>query len=288
MFSRLFDRWTKSRSFTVDELLILKHLLAGNADFANKLLSQAVSTPYVERKLTASSQYEAVIPYVIDPSMLIDCSKCLESPPIFVKSDSGELLMFTTAIKPGGFLYGLKGQVVGGGNWPKHWKAIIETDMAAKLIEAWIPEQKSRDIYTQQLLQLCIWCGLSRDIHQRLVQTDRVRIHLPANQTDLDAFEFGHRVKMNLQYMQLMAITNGFEVLRQGWDAILGVQDLFFIDDDCQWLCFTESSEEYRECLRRVGPSISDECFQTVADGQPTYICDFRDYCRRFLTSCIE
>lgn len=103
MFTRLFGRWSRSKKLYKNELELLRIFLPSNNKNAESLIYQAINAPFIERKLVGANGYEAVIPYVLDDSMLIECDENLESPSIRVDATSGIALGFTTTILRGGF-----------------------------------------------------------------------------------------------------------------------------------------------------------------------------------------
>lgn len=151
MLSWFIDRWSKSRSFTSIELAVLRLFLRVGNEYAKRLYLQAQNAPYIERKLNGVSEYEAVIPYVVDDSLLIECDENVESPAIVITTLTGLALTFSVTILRGGFLRGLKGRSPEGTSWPKEWRADLQNARIPGGIGTWIHQPISARFDTNLL-----------------------------------------------------------------------------------------------------------------------------------------
>lgn len=284
MLSRFFDRWTKSKALSMSELSVLRLFLPiGNA-YAERLFSQATNAPFIERKLVGSSGYEAIIPYVLDDSMLIECDENQISPTISITTTTGATLNFTATILRGGFLRGLSGQALMGEPWQKEWTADLGNVQAPSGIREWIPQPMVEEKQVHILEQLIQWSVM--EDKQTLNATDRelVRIAEPATEAQIRSCESRLRTRFGEQYHQLLTITNGFGIRRGRPYEFLGTTDIDFVESGREWLCLTPLYEEGCVAILCKDGIATNECFLLSIDGKSNHIGDIKQHVRESLT----
>lgn len=276
MFSRLFDRWSKSRSFTSTELAILRLFLPIGPDYSERLYSQATNAPYVERKLVGKAGYEAIIPYVIDDSLLIECDENIDSPMITATTSTGMAINFSTTILRGGFLRGLRGQVADGTAWPRKWVVDFENAKIPSSVDTWLPSPIGEDSRNLTINRLLDWCGIKSHKLDRLRQYSVVRVTEPASSTDVRACEARLAIRLGEQYLKLVSITNGFGILRGRPYEFLGTFDLDYVKGDRKWICLTPLYEEGCVAIRCENGIASNECYLLSETEPPIRIGDIK------------
>lgn len=283
MLSWFVNRWSKSRSFTSIELAVLRLFFPIGNEYAARLYLQATNAPYIERKLNGMSEYEAVIPYVVDDSMLIECDENVESPAIVITTSSGLVLTFSVTILHGGFLRGLKGRSPEGASWPKEWRANLQNAQIPVGIGTWIPQPISDEVRHQSLAQLFRWCGIFETRRDMPQGCDAVRIAARATDDLIRSCESRLRIRLNEQYLQLVAITNGFGIQRGRPYEFLGTTDIDFVNGAREWLCVTPLFEEGCVAIRCKDGFATNECFILSGDGESKHIGDLKQHIRESL-----
>jgi hypothetical protein len=277
MLSRLFDRWTKSKTLTKNELAILRLLLPAGNSYAERLYSQATNAPYIERKLVANDGYEAVIPYVLDDSMLIECDENHDSPSILITTPNGTVLSFTSTILRGGFLRGLKGQTSSGQSWQKEWIADLSNVRLPSEVDTWIPEPMPSSVHDSIITLLLQWAGLERKSAQ---DYDAVRMAVPATVGQIQVCESRLKIRLGEQYRELLLISDGFGICRGRPYEFLGSTDIDFVTGGRDWLCLTPLYEEGCVAIRCVEGIATNECSLLACDGTTTSIGDIKQHVR--------
>jgi len=280
MLSRFFDRWAKSREFTSNELAILRLLLPVECAYSDRLFSQAVRAPYVQRKRTGRNGYEAIIPYVVDDSMLIECEENVNSPTISVTTPKGIPMYFSTTILRGGFLSGLKGQTSEGTDWPKD--SIIDIDSARipNDISTWIPKPITEHARTQVIEELSVWCGIDRQNSRSIKDKEFVRITEPASNAIIRVCEDRLRIRLCEQYIRMVSITNGFGITRGRPYEFLGTLDLYYINGAREWLCLTPLYEDGCVAIQCKEGVATNECYLLSGGGTPIHVGDIKQHIR--------
>jgi len=283
MLSRFFDRWTKSKALTTSELAVLRLLLPCGNKYAEKLYSQAINAPFIERQLVDRSHYEAIIPYVVDDSMLIECDENRESPLISIPTLQGTPLGFTTTILRGGFLRGLKGHTLTGEDWQKVWTPVLESARVPSGMDTWIPEPLHWDTFRRTLEELLAWAGVNG---QRLTpgNCELVRLAAPVTAEQILACESRLQIRLGEQYRELLLISNGFGIHRGRPYECLGSSDIDFVESDRDWLCLTPLYEEGCVAIRCNDGVVSNECFLITSAGNQTPLGDIKQHVRDSLT----
>ena len=280
MLSRFFDRWTKSKTLTANELAVLRFLLPAGNEYAERLYSQATNAPYIERKRVGSNGYEAVIPYVLDDSMLIECDENRESPSVQITTPNGSVLRFTATILRGGFLRGLKGQTSSGASWQKEWIGDFANVLLPSGIDTWIPQPLASDVEDFIIESLFQWAGLERLSVQDL---ETVRVSVPATDDQIRACESRLEIRLGEQYRELLLITNGFGICKGRPYEFLGSKDIDFVSDSRDWLCLTPLYEEGCVAIRCKAGVATDECSLLAGDGTSNSIGDIKQHVRESL-----
>ncbi len=283
MLSWFFERWSKSRSFTSNELAVLRLFLPRGDLYAEQLYAQATNAPFVERKLIGMSGYEATIPYVVDDSMLIECDENIESPKIVLTTSAGATMTFSVIILRGGFLRGINGESPKGMLWPKEWNVDIENAQIPSDIRSWIPQPMSKKVREQLLEQLFQWCGIVDQQRDSVTNSETVRLMEPASESLIRSCEVRIQARLGEQYRQLLAITNGFGIHRGRPYEFLGTKDVGFVNGAREWLCVTPLYEEGCIAIQCKDGIASNECFLLKSVGQPNYIGDVKQHVRESL-----
>jgi len=280
MLSRLFDRWTKSKKLTANELAILRLLLPAGNSYAERLYSQATNAPYIERKLIGNNGYEAFIPYVLDDAMLIECDENHDSPSILITTPNGTALSFTTTVLRGGFLRGLKGQTASGQPWQKDWIADLASVRLSSGIDTWIPQPMPSGIHDSIIELLLQWAGLTRNSFQ---DYEAVRVAFPATVEQIQVCESRLKIRVSEQYRELLLISDGFGICRGRPYEFLGSSDIDFVNGGRDWLCLTPLYEEGCVAIRCVEGIATNECSLLAGDGTSTTIGDIKQHVRESL-----
>lgn len=285
MFTRLFDRWSRSKKFYKNELELLRIFLPSNNKNAEKLFSQAINAPFIERKLIGANGYEAVIPYVPDDSMLIECDENLESPSIRVEATGGIALGFTTTILRGGFLRGLKGQTLSGEPWQREWTADLANVQVQGDLDMWLPLPMEIPVRASIVGALLQWAGL-----QRLSPQIRkiLRVAVPATDAQIRACESRLQIRLSEQYREFLLISNGFGISRSRPYEFLGSEDTDFINGSREWLCLTPLYEDGCVAIRCKEGVATNECWLLVGNGAPRPIGDIKSFAREQLNKKME
>jgi hypothetical protein len=202
MLSRLFDRWSKSRSFTSNELAVLRLLLPVGLECPERLYLQAANAPYVERKIAGKNGYEAIIPFVSDDSMLIECDEQIDSPMISITTSTGMTIKFSTTILRGGFLRGLKGHVDERIDWPREWAVDLQNAKIPSSIRTWVPSPIGSDLRNRTIDKLFAWCGTKSTESVRSQGYAMVRVIGPASNSQVRTCEARLGVSLGEQYCQ--------------------------------------------------------------------------------------
>lgn len=281
MLSRLFDRWTKSKTLTANELAILRLLLPSGNEYAERLYSQATNAPYIERQLIGFNGYEAVVPYVLDDSMLIECDENHDSPSILITTPNGTPLSFTTTILRGGFLRGLKGQTCSGQSWEKQWIADLANVRLPSGIDTWIPRPMPSGVHDSIVELLLQWSGLTWNSAQNY---ESVRVAVPATVEQIQVCESRLKVRLGEQYRELLLISDGFGICRGRPYEFLGSTDIDFVNGGRDWLCLTPLYEEGCVAIRCEEGIATNECSLLAGDGTLTSIGDIKQHVRESLT----
>jgi hypothetical protein len=253
------------------------------------LLSQATNAPFVQRKLVGANGYEAIIPYVNDDSLLIECDESVESPPITISTSTGLALKFSTSLLRGGFLRGLKGESPVGISWPKDWEAECRNALMSGSIEipshvgSWIPQPIGSDLRIQTIDQLLRWCGVMDQHRISRVDYEVVKVARSASNELVRSCEARLQITLGAQYRQMLAITNGFVIERVRPCEFLGTSDLDFVDSDREWLCLTPLYEEGFVAIQCKKGVATNECYLLSGEGCPTYIGDVKRHIRESL-----
>lgn len=280
MLSRLFDRWTKSKMLNANELAILRLLLPAGNSYAERLYSQATNAPYIERKLIGNNGYEAVIPYVLDDAMLIECDENHDSPSMIITTPNGTELSFTTTILRGGFLRGLKGQTSLGQSWQKDWIADLANVRLPGGIDTWIPQPMPSGVHDFIIELLLQWAGLTRNSVQ---DYKAVRVAVPATVEQIQVCESRLKIRLSEQYRELLLISDGFGICRGRPYEFLGSSDIDFVNGGRDWLCLTPLYEEGCVAIRCVEGIATNECSLIAGDGTSTSIGDIKQHVRESL-----
>lgn len=280
MLFRFFDRWTRSREFTTSELAILRLLLPVGCVYSEHLFSQAIDAPYVERKRTGRNSYEAIIPYVVDDSMLIECEENVDSPTISVTTAKGIPMHFSTTILRGGFLKGLKGHTSEGTDWPKDWSIDIDSARISSSNSSWIPKPITEQARSQAIEKLSLWCGSRRQNSRSIKENEFVRIAEPASSAIIRVCEARLRIHLCEQYIQMVSITNGFGLTRGRPYEFLGTMDLYYIDGAREWLCLTPLYEDGCVAIHCKEGFATNECYLLSSGGTPIHIGDIKQHIR--------
>lgn len=281
---RLFDRWSKSRSFTSNELAVLRLLLPVGLEYPERLYLQAANAPYVERKIAGGNEYDAIIPYVSDDSMLIECDENIDSPTISITTSTGMVMNFSTTILRGGFLRGLKGCVAEGLDCPREWAVDLRTAKIPSNIRTWVPSPIGCDAKNRTIDKLFAWCGIKSTESVRSQAYAIVRVTEPASNTHVQACEARLGVRLSEQYCQLVSITNGFGILRGRPYEFLGTCDIDYVNDVREWLCLTPLYEEGCVAIRCNEGIASNECYLLSGDGEPIHIGDIKQHAAESVT----
>lgn len=275
MLQRLFDRWSKSRSFTAQELSVLRLLLpAGNA-YSQRLYLQAADAPEIERKPVGLNGYEAVISYVVDDSLLIECDENTESPAIAIVSSDGVPMAFSTAIMRGGFLRGLRGQTTDGTPWTRRWAVDVQDVKIPDAVSTWVPDPMPDSARDRTLVRLCAWCGIPEKA-ESLRDRNVIRVSAPATERDINACEARLRIRLSPQYRELVSITNGLGIMGGRPYEVLGTADVDYVHDG--WLCLTPLYEEGCVAIRCNSGTALDECFVLTLGGDRDNVGDIRQH----------
>ncbi|MGV3606488.1 MAG: hypothetical protein ACO1RA_08765 [Planctomycetaceae bacterium] len=283
MLSWFFDSWSKSRSFTEIELEVLRLFLPIGNEYADRLYSQATNAPFVERKLVGPCGYEAIIPYVVDDSMLIECDEDIKSPVVVLAAQTDETLTFSVEICRGGFLRGLKGQSSGGTPWPKKWSVDLQKVRSPHDIGEWISQPLSKKVRDRLIRQLAQWCGLSGECGGEVPHLATVRVATPATDVLIQSCEGRLQVRLSKQYCQLLAITNGFGINRGRPYDVLGTADIYVLDEGQEWLCLTPLGEDGCVAIQCKDRVASNECYLLSGDGHAKHLGDIKQYARELL-----
>lgn len=278
MLSRLFDRWSKSRSFTSNELAVLRLLLPVGLEYPERLYLQATNAPYVERKIAGKNGYEAIIPYVSDDSMLIECDEHIDSPTISTTTSTGMTMNFSTTILRGGFLCGLKGRVDEGIDWPREWAVDVQKAKLPSNIRTWVPASIGSDARNRTIDKLFAWCGIKSMESVRSQGCAMVRVTEPASNAHVRTCEARLGVRLGEQYCQLISITNGFGIQRGRPYEFLGTADLDYVNGAHEWLCLTPLYEEGCVAMRCNEGTASNECYCLSGDGEPIHVGDIKQH----------
>lgn len=276
MFSRLFDRWSQSKAFTPNELGVLRLLLPIGQEYSERLFSQATKAPHIERKLIGKNGYEAIVPYVVDDSMLIECDENIDSPTISVMTSTVVTLNFSTTILRGGFLRGLKGQTAAGTDWPKEWAVDLQNAKIPFNVRTWIPTPIEEEARKRAIRQLYSWCGIDGQESRSPVEYEFVRVTEPASNAFVSACEVRLNVRLSEQYCQLVSITNGFGIQRGRPYEFLGTFDLDYVNGAREWLCLTPLYEEGCVAIRCNNGIASNECYLLSVNGAAVHIGDIK------------
>lgn len=283
MLSRFFNRWSQSRAFTPHELGVLRLLLPVGTEYSERLFSQAAKAPHVERKLTAKNEYEAVIPYVVDDSMLIECNENIESPTISATTTTGVTVIFSATILRGGFLRGLKGHTTDGSDWPKEWAIDLQNAKIPTNLRTWIPMPIGEEARNRAIGQLCSWCGIGNQESFSPPEYEIVRVAEPASDAVIRACEARLNVRLSEQYCQLVSLTNGFGIQRGRPYEFLGTFDIDYVNGAREWLCLTPLYEDGCIALRCNNGIALDECYLLSGVGAPIHIGDIKRHARESL-----
>lgn len=283
MFSRLFGRWSKSSAFTANELAILRLLLPAGNEYSERLFSQAANAPYVERKVKERNGYEAIIPFVADDSLLIECEENVNSPTISLTTSTGITLNFSTTILRGGFLRGLKGRTEEGAVWSKEWEADLQNARIPNDIRNWIPKPIAEETRNRAIVQLIRWCGFKTKDSESFPNEEIVRVTEPASKMQVRDCESRLQVRLSEQYCQLISITNGFGIKRGRPYELLGTFDLNYAIGGHEWLCLTPLYEEGCVAIRCNEGIASNECYLLSEGGASNHIGDIKQHVRESL-----
>jgi len=285
MLSWLFDRWGKSGALTSHELAVVRAFLPHGNPYAESLYSQALHAPAIERKLVGSDGYEAIIPYIYDSSLLIECDRNIDSPDLHVREKSGRMLVFSTTILRGGFLRGLKGRSLDGAHWSKEW--VPDSLDLVLPIESreWLPPPLPEADRDRTIELLLAWCGLERN-QVGFQILDHLLVREPASEQQLAACERRLGVKLSGQYRQLLAISNGLTFDRREPTDLLGTEDVELLGDLREWLGLVPGVLGNSFVALRIDDgTMGDVChlLETVDAGRS--LCDLRHYVRYSLVA---
>lgn len=278
-----FTRWRRTSKFFANELCVLRHILPAGDVRCEDLYRQAQFAPYVTREVIAEHSFCALIPYVLDDTMLIDCSSDVRSPELEVLDGrSHRKLRFHVEVRRGGFLAGLFGHVHDGGNWPKFWNVNInELDTTIATFH-WLPFAPSASARVTILMELCDWAGASYASVSR-EQRDFVRLSAPATEQEILTCQTRLGVSLPEGYKQFVGISNGL-TLRPGRPyEILGTPDMYRFGDDNSWAVVTPLYEEGCVAMRIYGDDAGELCFFGSDAQIAEHIGDMRKYLRESL-----
>ena len=274
MLGRLIRRWAKSPTFSTNEMRVLRELLPECNRYSRSLLSQAEQAPYVSRRLIDNAGFEAIIPYVNDDSLLIECESNLKSPKLeVVDSKSGRRLCFFTEVLRGGFLRGLSGCAMDGNRWPKDWDADFGTLRVPTSMDSWLDAIRVLPEPSGVIAQLAEWCDISvNDVSPE----QRAALHFaaPADDIEIQHCEARLGLKLNEKYKKMLKIANGFSVKRRRPYEILGASDLDFIGDSREWIGVTPLYEDGFVAMKVEDELATARCFLLSPDGTTNEIGD--------------
>lgn len=279
----LFNRWTKSASFTSSELQVLEMLLPQESPVARKLLKQAQQAPYVVRKTVGNAGYEARIPYLEDDSFLVEADRDIESPTIEITdSQSGRQLRVSTVILRGGFLFGLRGIAVNGEAWPRTWRVGSKIERPAEVL-TWLDALISplaAESTSAVLKKLVEWSAAAFD---RISDQQRacLRVTSPASDAQITQCAASLRTTLPDQYIQFVKITNGFGIQRGRPYEVLGTNDIDYLDESELWIGITPLYEDGYIALRNQ--DVAANCYLLSPDGRANKVGDLRQHVRESL-----
>lgn len=281
MSERIFNRWAKSSSFYPCELQVLKQLLTSNSDASKALLLQSVNAPYVCRQIVGQSSYEATIPYVVDAAYLIECDSNKPSPELeIVDSNSGRHLRFSTEVRRGGFLYGLRGTAVDGGAWPKDWDCSLTRIATRPKITDWLHGMPTVSFESNTLGEILRWCGKGQLGLEELTEVEKARVRFaqPATARDVSLCEARLKLRSSMQYREFVTITNGFGITNGRPYDVLGTRDIEYLSD--RWIGLTPLYEDGYVAIEIDGGAMSNYCSVCTGVDDVRAIGDLKTYIR--------
>lgn len=221
--------WHRTRHMFPHELAVLRLLLPAADRRSADLYRQATDAPSITRRLINGTTFEAVIPYVLDDRLLIDCDEMMISPTIkIVDRRSYSDLIFSTKVLRGGFLSGLIGSTSQLQEWPKKW-FVDPREIADKRIRGtdnWLGPYYETG--ANQLDQLAAWLQLPSSTSRELPE-DAFQFRPPATLIEVEDCERRLGRRLPLAVKNLLHISNGFTVVGRQQINLFGTEDIYYL-----------------------------------------------------------
>jgi hypothetical protein len=224
----LSRHWRKSTSLSSSEIEVIKEILPAEDSRSEKLLSQAINAPGVERSLRGHDSYEVTIPYVLDAANLIDLDDDIQSPSIdVVLAPTQRKARFHVRLLRGGFLHSLVGHTLDGGPWPLEWTKYHHAidDVVEVPIQNWLPRELSDQERSSILRNLEQWARVPVGQLTKYNQDD-LRVYLPSAERDIAMLEQREQLSLPSEYRSMLGVTNGIDVIAGRPFVVGGTRDL--------------------------------------------------------------